>query len=143
MYENIMNAMGLENSDIQCRNASRWYYSNPGGEYFYNKEGELLDVRLFIPDASEQLKAKDSLDNYDSQDAPEDKRIDGAIRWFLANTSEGNRNMNIFKLGMLIKDPSKINSSQWEMWMRKFNSMLSDPLPEREVNTIVRSVATR
>ena len=144
MYMNVINSLGIEEADTQCRNASRWYYGNPDGEYWYN-EGELLDIRTFIPDSSEHKEASSSVNKYDTStyDAPASVRVDAALRWFLANTSKGNRNKNIFLLGALLKDSQKIAEPDWAGWLQRANACLSQPLSESDMKTTINSIARR
>ena len=144
MYMNVINSLGIEEADTQCRNASRWYYGNPDGEYWYN-EGELLDIRTFIPDSSEHKEASSSVNKYDTStyDAPASVRVDAALRWFLANTSKGNRNKNIFLLGALLKDSQKISEPDWAGWLQRANACLSQPLSESDMKTTINSIARR
>ena len=144
MYMNVINSLGIEEADTQCRNASRWYYGNPDGEYWYN-EGELLDIRTFIPDSSEHKEASGSVNKYDTStyDAPASVRVDAALRWFLANTSKGNRNKNIFLLGALLKDSQKIAEPDWAGWLQRANACLSQPLSESDMKTTINSIARR
>ena len=144
MYMNVINSLGIEEADTQCRNASRWYYGNPDGEHWYN-EGELLDIRTFIPDSSEHKEASGSVNKYDttSYDAPASVRVDAALRWFLANTSKGNRNKNIFLLGALLKDSQKIAEPDWAGWLQRANACLSQPLSESDMKTTINSIARR
>ena len=144
MYMNVINSLGIAEADSKCRNASRWYYGNPEGEHWYNK-GDLLDIRTYIPDSSEHQDASTSLNNYDNQryksTAPASIRVDAAIRWFLSNTATGNRNDNLFKLGMLLKE--KIEEPDWAMWLLNANTCLSHPLPDSDMKSIINSVGRR
>ena len=144
MYMNVINSLGIEEADTQCRNASRWYYGNPDGEHWYN-EGELLDIRTFIPDSSEHKEASSSVNKYDTStyDAPASVRVDAALRWFLANTSKGNRNKNIFLLGALLKDSQKIAEPDWAGWLQRANACLAQPLSESDMKTTINSIARR
>ena len=144
MYMNVINSLGIEEADTQCRNASRWYYGNPDGEHWYN-EGELLDIRTFIPDSSEHKEASSSVNKYDTStyDAPASVRVDAALRWFLANTSKGNRNKNIFLLGALLKDSQKIAEPDWTGWLQRANACLAQPLSESDMKTTINSIARR
>ena len=144
MYMNVINSLGIAEADSKCRNASRWYYGNPEGEHWYNK-GDLLDIRTYIPDSSEHQDASTSLNNYANQryksNAPASIRVDAAIRWFLSNTATGNRNDNLFKLGMLLKE--KIEEPDWAMWLLNANTCLSHPLPDSDMKSIINSVGRR
>ena len=143
MYMNVLNSLGIDEADKKCRNASRWYYGNPDGEYWYN-EGQLLDIRPFIPDSAEHKEATLSMNKYESSSkssAPTSIRVDAAIRWFLSNTSAGNRNDNLFLLSILLK--KEIQEEDWEGWTRRANACLASPLSESDMNTIIRSVSKR
>ncbi len=145
MYMNVINSLGIAEADTKCRNASRWYYGNPEGEHWYNY-GDLLDIRTYIPDSSENQDATTSINNYDKShsdksNAPSSIRVDAAIRWFLSNTATGNRNDNLFKLGMLLKE--KIEEPEWALWLRNANSCLSHPLPDSDMKSIIGSVGRR
>ncbi len=141
-YMNVLNALGIPEADSKCKNASRWYYGNPDGEHWYN-EGDLLDIRTFIPDSVEHQTADESISNYEKQDAPEDQRIDGALRWFFANTSKGNRNDNIFRLCMMLKDPDKIGTDDWKSWAIHANQCLSEPIGDRDMQMTLNSAERR
>lgn len=141
MYSNVLMALGVEEADKKCRNASRWYYGNPDGEHWYN-EGDLLDIRPFIPDTSQHEASAEAVNRYnDSENAGTDERTDGAVRWFLASTSEGSRNENMFRLCMLLKE--HISNSDWQLIARHANSCLRNPMQENEMRTILTSAARR
>lgn len=147
MYGNLTEALGMESADISCRNASRWYYGFPDGEYWYNDNpnAELLDVRPFIPDTTENHSGSGNMDNYfatahtstDSDHASRKKA--GMIRWLLSRTSAGNRNEMTFNYAMYIKDRGEDIDGN----VREFNNLLSNPLPESEIMKIVRSASRR
>ena len=145
MYMNVLHAIGVPEADSKCRNSSRWYYGNPDGEYWYNQGTMLLDIRPYIPNSSENLKTAISMQKYEDtiNDDNIDLRIAGALKWLVSNTTAGNRNDNMFRFAVMLKDPARINSSDWESWTRKANNLLSEPLPERELNTIIRSAHGR
>ena len=145
MYMNVLHAIGVSEADSKCRNSSRWYYGNPDGEYWYNQGNMLLDIRPYIPNSSENLKTAISMQKYEDtiNDDNIDLRIAGALKWLVSNTTSGNRNDNMFRFAVMLKDPTRINSSDWESWTRRANNLLSEPLPERELNTIIRSTYGR
>lgn len=143
MYENVLDSLGIS-YDAACKNASRWYYGVEGAKYYYNEskeEPKLLDIRPFIPNSAENDYSNSSISNYDKDDAPKDYRIDGAIRWFLASTTHGERNENLFKLGCLINQ--HIEDQTWAQQLEKCNSYLNDSLPDKEVRGIINSIQRR
>ncbi len=138
MYMNVLDTLGIEEADTQCRNSSRWYYGNPDGEYWYN-EGELLDIRTYIPDTVEQIASDQAVSNYEnSAGAPEDVRIDQALKWYLGNTSKGSRNKNTYNLALLLAE--HIGVGDWEHWTNHANACLAEPQSDRSMATIFRSV---
>ncbi len=149
MYMNVLNALGLSEADAKCRNSSRWYFGNADGKHWYGNGDQLLDIRPYIPHSAERTTAEHNLDNYDAYTSAEDgsgsedTRIDGAMRWLLSATTKGNRNEQIFNFACLVKDPQHIASQDWEFHTRKANQLLSEPLCEREINTIINSVERR
>ena len=141
MYMNVINSLGISEADSKCRNASRWYYGNKDGEYWYNITDQKLDIRHYIPDSAEKQKADEAIANYEKLDAPSDIRISGAVKWFLSNTSKGNRNDNFFALCMVLKN--KIKAPDWDVWAIHANDCLSDPQSQTEVRTTINSAARR
>jgi hypothetical protein len=145
MYMNVLHAIGVAEADSKCRNSSRWYYGNPDGEHWYNSGSMMLDIRPFIPNSSENLKTAISVQKYEDavNDGNVDLRISGALRWLVSNTTSGNRNDNMFRFAVMLKDPRHIDCHDWEAWTRRANTLLSEPLPERELNTIIRSASNK
>lgn len=141
MYMNVINSLGISEADSKCRNASRWYYGNKDGEYWYNITDQKLDIRHYIPDSAEKQKADEAIANYEKLDSPSDIRISGAVKWFLSNTSKGNRNDNFFALCMVLKN--KIKAPDWDVWAIHANDCLSDPQSQTEVRTTINSAARR
>ena len=141
-YMNVINSLGIQEADKKCRNASRWYYGNPDGEFWYN-EGSLLDIRNFIPDSSEHQDSANSVSKYENTtgSAPASVRVDAAIRWFLSNTSTGNRNDNLYSLGVLLK--LEIQEPDWQQWLIDANRCLTSPLSDSDMQTIIRSVSKK
>ena len=141
MYVNVLNSLGMELADTKCRNASRWYYGNPNGEHWYNITDQKLDIRHYIPDSAEKQQADQAISRFEEKDAPADFRISGAIRWFLSNTSKGNRDDNLFALCMILKN--KIKAPDWVIWAEQANACLSDPQTKSEVRSTINSSSRR
>ncbi len=141
-YTNVLEALNMPAYDEKCKNASRWYFGNPKGEHWYN-EGEMLDIRSFIPDSTEQKAAQQSVTNFENASYNGDisARIEGSIKWFLGNTSQGNRNDNMFRFAIMLKQ--RVEHDDWENMARHVNTCLSDPLSEPDMNTIIRSVSRK
>jgi hypothetical protein len=148
MYKNLMEALGMDAADISCRNVSRWFYGFKDGEYWYNDnpDAELLDIRPFIPDTSENKDGEKNImkveaewnNSYNEFDEAE-RRKAGMKRWLYNRTNVGNRNQMVFQFGAFIKDLG----GDVETEVKEFNSKLGDSLPDREIGSIIRSVLRR
>jgi hypothetical protein len=139
-YRNVLQALGVSEADEKCSNASRWYYPFKDAKYWYN-EGDMLDIRPFIVDSVERKNSEQAMKNYDKEEAPDDQRVDGALRWFVNSTTNGNRNDNVFKLCMLLKD--KIGITDWERWVVHGNACLTDPISDSDMKSTLSSASRR
>jgi len=149
-YLNLLSALGMSSADTKCQNASRWYYGFADAEYWYNPDesATMLDIRPFIKDSSENHVGADNLDkflasnqNNGSEHSEDSNRIEGAYRWFLSRTTNGTRNDMIFNFGCMVAE--QYQSTSYEYEVRKFNSMIHDPLRDSEIDTILKSIARR
>lgn len=120
------------NVDTAASDCARKWETNPS-EYFYN-EGNLLDTTLFIP----RTKKADEQANYITKNS----NLTNLERWFVANTTKGNRNHTLVKYGFVLVDKGYsldvIRSSIME-----FNHKLSVPLPEEEILSTVMVTLTK
>ena len=134
LYENISEALGITN-DSATQNVSRLWFTNPSGSVI-DHEGELIDITPYMPDTnkSDEYMPKVREINEDFDMGRLTKREAGMIKWVIANTGTGNRNVNLYKAKKFFDDLG-IDS---EEKVRYINSMLSDPLPERELQLILR-----
>jgi len=135
MYENIMDFLQIRNYDKATRNVSRLWFTNPDAE-IYKNEAELLDVSALVPDTA---KAEIMLPNINSIDDDYeagriDNRVAGFIKHILLNTSKGNRNDQLFRAKKFFQDLGM----NYEHEVVKLNSMLMEPLSERELNNIIK-----
>jgi len=143
MYQNLIESLGLT-ADKQTKNCSRWYYSNPDGEYWYNpnQSAELLDMRPFIDSAAEQLQAK-AHKAYEREQtsgtASDEFRLERAYKWFLSQTTNGNRNDMTFRFGIFVKE--HLQSIDWNAETEHFNKLLGDPLKQNEITKIISSIS--
>ena len=135
MYENLSQVLGLPTYDVSTRNVSRLWFTNPGGMVLANKEAELLDVRCCIPTTERAEQVLPKLEDVDFDKL--DIRVQGMLRWLLTNTTEGSRNMNLFRYGAFLRDLG-FSSSEIESMLLEANAMLVPPLDDREVAQIAR-----
>lgn len=141
MYMNVLDALGMEEADEKCRNSSRWYYGFENGEHWYN-EGKLLDIRPFLPDSSQKVASDAALSNYEKEGetfATEDRRVDGALRWFFRTTAKGNRHDQLFRLALTLR--TRIQVSNWDGILRHANSCLTDPISDNDLKSTIKSAS--
>ena len=133
LYINIEEFLGLKNNDIQTRNTSRLWYTNPNAELFEN-EGQLLDVTYLLPstDKSDNYIPKMNEINDSLDDGKLSRREAGYMKYFFMHTSEGNRHEQLTKAAYFFKDLGL----DWKDKVSKLNLMLSKPMTEREMKFI-------
>jgi hypothetical protein len=136
MYENLAESLDVHN-DTQTKNVSRLWFTNPEAN-IYENHGELLDITPYIPDTikSEAIMPKIQEINYEVEEGEISKREAGFIKYFITNTTNGTRNGNLFKAAKFFQD---LGTTEPEQRVLRLNNMLSEPLPESEVNQILRS----
>jgi hypothetical protein len=106
-----------------------------GGEYFYNTDGEVLDVLNFIPKTARnethlaEHQALQSLDNLE--------------RWFAGKISLGNRNNQMIRYALTLVDAGW-DLPNVEAQVHAFNTKLQNPMSKQEIDsTIMVTVAKR
>ena len=140
LYINIEEFLGINNNDIQTRNTSRLWYTNPIAKIFDN-EGEMLDVTFLLPntDKSEdyipKMQAVNAQYGGDSDDESS-RRMVGMIKWALQNATEGQRNTTLFNLGKFAKDIGVEPGHH----VVTVNNMINNPLPDSDIAQILRSI---
>jgi len=137
-YKEFMNCfmawLPFKVDEASNQRSKKWEaYEN--GEYVYNLDGEMIDIRPFIPKTKRneeyrsQHQALESLDNME--------------RWFAQRIATGNRNNHMIKFALAIVD-SGVTLLEVEKSVRGFNAKLSNPLTDREISTtIMQTVAKR
>lgn len=113
----------------RCR---KWLSHN--GKHKYN-EGKVLNVLHLVPNTA---KAVDYNNRLKTQ-----TNIPRLARWFLNNTSNGNRNNQLLKYAFALLDAG-IDKAKTMEQVLELNSQLPEPLPEIRINnTIGVTVAKR
>jgi len=136
--ENICNAIGITVYDTNALDMSRLWFTNPVGSVFKNEEGILLDPIPFMPETKldEQIEQVDII----TDDEEIDKRINGMIRWTISNSYEGNRNMNLLKLGLFVYDLTG-SKDMSESIIFSTNHLLNEPISDKEIkSTILKTI---
>lgn len=110
----------------------KWLSHN--GSHGYN-DGKLLDPLQFIPKTSKNEERKKEVQALGSLDSTE--------RWFASKMAHGNRNNNMIKYALMLKDAGMAYEDV-ESTVLAFNGKLSDGLSEAEMHaTILKSVASK
>jgi hypothetical protein len=136
MYENIAEFLGFQVYDKATRNISRFWFTNPGAEVFTN-DAENIDVSAFMPETKAEELFSKNITEIDIK--YNDKSIRGIYRWFFANTSQGNRNDHLYRLGCFVRDLGEDFASH----ITDVNLMLDEPLADGEIKNIIASVSRK
>jgi len=133
MYENLETTMGITSNDPQTRNVSRLFYTNPDAEVIVH-DGKLVDVSCCIPSTEKSDKIMPIMENIEEQreSGRLSKREAGMIKWFIMNTSEGNRHENLTRIAYFFKDLGM----NWKQKVHELNAMLDKPMTEKELKYI-------
>jgi len=135
LYENLSVLLDIPSYDIQTRNQGRLWYTNETATVYKN-EAQLLDVRVAIPETetAEHIMPNIATLEENLDDDEMSRRLFGMQKYVLMNGIAGSRNDMIFRLSKFVKDIGADPSVVYET-----NAMLTQPLPETEVRTIIRS----
>ena len=134
LYENISKVLKIPSYDIATRNQGRLWFTSKAGEVISKNEGDLLDVRCCIPETEASNHIIPNLENLDLEKT--DRRIAGMQTHAIINGIGGNRNNKIFALAKFINEMG----GEVDRITHATNAMLLEPLPESEVNTILRNI---
>lgn len=133
VIKNACNLIGIESFDASTRNVSRLWYTNENATVYTNI-GKMFDVTSCIPNTEPNKRMTKALEPLDSFEL--EARVKGVFAWFLDSTDTGNRNTNLFRAGKLLQDLGEDFGSL----VLQLNSLLDEPLSQKEVNTIILSV---
>jgi hypothetical protein len=132
------------NTDQACCNIARMYYGFPDAEVVFLDGCKLFDWEPFFRQAQERERQKQQRQKRFSQhDSAESKTIalDKAIQTFMQNNfTTGARNTTLFRLSRWLQDESV---ADWAEIVAVQNARSSCPLPEGEVNKILRRAGQR
>lgn len=122
--------------DFPTIEPARLYYANPDSEIIYFQGTELVDLRDYIPETREVVETKKAIDlGYKTES------MNGLDRYFLMQTSVGNRNSNLVKYGFALLDKKGLDIETAKAKVLALNSMLLEPLDEIEISrTIFKSM---
>lgn len=118
--------------DTQTNQRSRKWLTNPG-KHFYSKGEELIDARMFIPKTKKNDERKQIMKTY--------ANLNNLERWFIQNSSEGNRNNQLLRYALLLVDMG-YDHTDVRTKVVGLNSGIIDRLEEEEIDkTIMISVS--
>ena len=128
--------------DFPVIEPSRLYYSNPESEVTHLEGDELIDLRAYIPETKEVEVTKKSIQLGEQYDGGEN--INGFDKYFLMQTSQGNRNNNLVKYGFALITKKNLDFESAKAKVLSLNSMLPDPLSESELErTVFKSMSRK
>lgn len=129
--DNIRSWLPFEVDESVNQRSKKWETFDKGS-YFYNTEGKLFDVLPFIPKTSKNEQYQKEFSKIESMDNLE--------RWFAQRIGTGNRNNQLLKFALALVD-SNMSVTDVESKVKAFNSKLSNPLSEKELeSTIFKTV---
>ena len=131
---NLFSWIPFKVDEASNQRAKKWE-SCSKGQYFYNLEGKVLDILPFIPRTTKNEQYQKDFQKIESMDNLE--------RWFAQRISTGNRNNQMIKYALALVD-NGLSYQEVENHVKGFNSKLSNPLPETELqSTILVTVAKK
>jgi len=102
------------------------------GQYAYNKGKQLLDAQLFIPKTAKNNERREVIQTYQS--------LTNLERWFVQNSTSGNRNNQLLKYAMMLVDMGYAEVQIYEN-VKAMNAKLTNKLSKSEIDaTIMRTV---
>lgn len=132
MYENLAEGLDVHN-DTQTKNVSRLWYTNPKATVYENEAG-LLDVTPYIPDTIKSNNIMPVITDINTQveEGELGRREAGYIKYFLTNTSEGNRHEMLTKAYYFFRDLGLDPDTK----VTRLNAMLANPMKDSDMKFI-------
>jgi hypothetical protein len=122
--------------DFPVIEPSRLYYSNPESEINFLDGDELVDLRSYIPETKEVRATEESIKHAEKTYSGSEN-INGLDKYFLMQTSQGNRNNNLVKYGFALIDKKGLSINEAKSKVLSLNDMLIDPLPISEIERTI------
>ena len=128
---NVLEWLPFE-ADAQTIQRSRKWMSH-NGSYFYNT-GDLLNSLLFIPQTTKNEERKRIIDSQQS--------LNNVERWFVNNTSAGNRSNQLIKYALMLVD-SGMDLNAVQNSVIGLNNKLPDKMNENEILSTIMVSASK
>lgn len=129
--KNIYEWLPFEVDDQTSDISRKWCTHN--GEYEY-QEGNLLDAMLFIPETKKQEEQSERVINAQG--------LNNLERWFLLNTSSGNRSNMLIRYTYALIDQG-YSIDRISDCVINFNKQLKEPLDEIEIHSTIMVSAAK
>ena len=130
-------------TDKACSDMSRMYYGNPEAEVFFLDGYQLFDWEPFYQSALDKERQRQQQYRKPIQQASGDReaaQLDKAIQTFMQKEFvPGARNPTLFKVSRWLKDKGIDDVASM---VHSLNSKSGCPLPDDEVNKIIRNALT-
>jgi len=133
-YNNIIEFLPFDIDDSGNQRSKKWL-SNQTDNYWFN-EAELFDPIRFIP--------KTSRNNDLNQELSKLTNLSSVDKWFVLKMKEGNRNQNLIRYALMLKDSGQYDYPSLEKAVFNLNKQLTKPLSENEIkSTILKTIARK
>lgn len=129
---NIYEWLPFESDTASGQRARKW--ATTEGTEIHVNHGALLDALLFIPRTSKNDERQQRMTQF--QD------MDGIERWFMSNSSEGNRNNQLLRYALMLVD-SGYNLVDIDMKIDSLNRKLDNPLSSDEIEQTIRKTVSK
>ena len=126
---NIFDSLPFSNIDVATAQRSKKWLSHAGTVLENTQNCTLFDPRPYIPCTAQNQERIEKNKKYGN--------VDNIDRWFLQNTSTGNRNNMLFRYGKLLVDRGDLEPTVIEKKIKELNSKLDAPIAEDELKTTV------
>ena len=136
-YKSLINSLlawlPFECDEVSNQRSRKWR-THDQSQVFEN-DGQLIDVLPYIPRTSRNEEF--------NQRQTKLENLSNLERWFAERIATGNRNVQMIKFALALVD-SGMSFTEVDEQVRRFNSSLSNSLPEKELeSTILQTVAKR
>jgi hypothetical protein len=119
--------------DVETGQRARKWATFEGTDVHIN-DGEMLDALLFIPRTSKNDERKEQILNH--------QNMSGVERWFMTNITNGNRNNQLLKYGLMLVDAG-YGLADIDMKIDSINSKLETPLSNEEIEQTIRKTVQK
>ena len=135
--ENICLSLGITVYDTSALDMSRLWFTSKECLIYTNTKGELFRPIAFLPDTSIDEEINNIVEKVEiTEDDEVNRRINGFIRWTIANTGSGNRNNNLARLGLFVYDLTH-DKELAQSVVLSTNNILTEPLSIKELEKTI------